>query len=539
MKRFILAIFFTLWIIPDISFAGVLGPASVRFLEGNVMLRTPDSGEWMSVSVNTPVDEGDAVWCDEASKAELQLPDGTIVRLSGGSQLDLIANDDAFIHLHLASGRIYLKTSTDTVQIPLQIDADDTTVLPESRTRLNIDMLPNAQEDVSIFNGAAYVEGNGNRTRVRAGEHMSLEEGHSELLSLNPPDQWESWNLNRDKAQSNSGKTNTYLPDELRVYSSTLDTNGRWVSVPEYGMVWRPTVILHDDWAPYRSGRWIWKGDDYVWISSENWGWIPYHYGRWAVIPGLGWCWVPPSRGDVYWGPGYVGWYSTGSHVGWTPLGPGEVFYGRGYHGKHSVNISNANIAATSVTFRNSGVSGGLTVVRQNDFLQGRHSPPNTSVSLSASLGSPRIQALRETRTPAIIRQSIPHAPPPQVQHNDTRNLRNRFPRVNLVRDKMRPNQQQPQSVPSQQSTTIKEKRLVHPVAAPPSAENRQGRPMQEPTSLKQEPPLHRGGGDRRGDASTPQQTTTHQKSEQHRQDSKPGEIKQKRVWKVTTPSEK
>lgn len=253
------------------------------------------------------------------------------------------------------------------------------------------------------------------------------------------------------------------------------------------------------------------------------------------MIAGLGWCWMPPSKGDVYWGPGYVGWYSTGSHVGWTPLGPGEVFYGRGYHGKHSVNITKGYIAATSVTFRNSGVRGGLTVVRQNDFLQGRHTtPPNTSVSLSVSLGSPRIQALRETRTP-VIKQSIPHVPPPQVQHNDTRDLLNRFPRVNPVRDKMRPNQQQqPQSVPSQQSPPIKEKRLVHPVA-PPSAENQPGRSMQAPTSLKQEAPPHRGGNDSKGGANTPQQAT-HQKSEEHRQDSKPGEIKQKKVWKVTTP---
>jgi len=97
----------------------------------------------------------------------------------------------------------------------------------------------------------------------------------------------------------------------------------------------------------------------------------------------------------------------------------------------------------------------------------------------------------------------------------------------------MRSNQQQPQSASYQQSQTIIEKKVVHPVA-PQSDENRQGRSMQAPTPLKQEP-QHRGGDDRQGGASTPQQTT-HQKGEEHRQNSKLGEIKQKKVWKVTTP---
>jgi hypothetical protein len=357
-----------------------------------------------------------------------------MVRIDGGSQLDLLANEDGFIHLHLASGRLYLRTSQTSGSNSRQIDDDDTTVLPAARTRLRVDMLPNRQEDVAIFKGTAYVEGNGNRTNVRAGEHIALEEGHSELLPLNPSDNWEFWNMERDRTQSRSTRIDTNLPDELRGHAAELDTNGTWSRVPEYGMVWQPTVVLSDDWAPYRSGRWIWKGNDYVWVSFENWGWVPYHFGRWAVVPSIGWCWVPPPRGDVYWGPGYVGWYNTGSYVGWTPLAPGEIFYGHRHYGRNSAIITSVNINPASVVYRNRYNPGGLTVLPHNDFLRGRtvHQQPgrNGSIPVSVSIGSPQIKPLRETRMPTI-KQLPPRVIPPRIEHRDNREIQSRFPRVN------------------------------------------------------------------------------------------------------------
>jgi hypothetical protein len=396
------------------------------------------------------------------------------VRLDGGSQLDILANEDGFMQLHLASGRLYVRTSQTARDNSLQIDADDTTVLPSGRSRLRIDMLPNSLEDVAIIKGSAYVEGNGNRTRVRAGEHIMLEEGHNEILPLNPADNWEMWNVDRDRAQSRSSRDDSYLPDELRGHAAELDANGSWVAVPEYGTVWRPTVVVSADWAPYRDGRWLWRGDDYVWLSSESWGWVPYHYGRWTVVSGFGWCWVPPARGDVYWGPGYVGWYRTGSHVGWTPLAPGEVFYGHRNYGRHSVNITTVNINTTNVVYRNRNNRGGLTVLPQNDFLRGKNAiqqpSRNSAVSVSVSVGSPRLKPLRETRMP-IVRQTPPRVAPPRVEHRDSRELRERFPRVAPATAVDRRHQTAPTAAvpaaPPGRSPQVRDKKTTFPVVAP------------------------------------------------------------------------
>jgi hypothetical protein len=499
MKRIILIAVALLLMVGQNSFAGVIQPARLKYLDGEVLFRTPDASDWSAASLNTPLEEGDSVFCPDGTRAELQLPDGSMVRLDSGSRLNIIANEEKFVHLNLASGRLYVRTVQTGSSGALQIDADDTTVLPAARTRLRLDMLPDGQEDVSIFKGSAYVEGNGSRTRVRAGEHIALEEGHNELLPLNAPDSWESWNMERDRAMPVYGKSGSYLPEELAIYGGELEASGSWVSAPEYGMVWRPTVLLSDDWAPYRSGYWGWRGDDYVWISTESWGWVPYHYGRWTVIGSFGWCWVPPGRGDVYWGPGYVGWYRTGSHVGWTPLAPGETFYGHGHYGRHSVNITNTTVNVNTIEYRNRHHRGGMTVVNQNDFLKGRpvNAAPSlsSSVSVSYSVGSPRIRPQREGHRPAAG-QLLPRPVTRQPDRGDMRELRQRFPRlINTAPDVRKPPQPAPQVAAPQP-------RAPQTLAPPP--------PVRQQTVIR---PAERSGG----------------------QPAPRGQV-QRRIWRVKTP---
>ncbi|MDD2897571.1 MAG: FecR family protein [Desulfuromonadaceae bacterium] len=589
MRHLVLLFLVALLGISSTSLAGVISPARIMLVDGDVLFRTPDDTEWLTATVNTPLDEGDALWTPNDSRTEIQLADGTVVRIDGGTQLDLIAVEDGFTHLHLARGNLYLRTSAHAGSNSLQIDADDTTVLPDARTRLRIDMLPDNQEDVAIFKGSAYVEGNGSRTKVRAGEHIALEEGHNELLQLNPPDSWERWNRDRDRIQSLATSSDSNLPDELRPYTGELNASGQWVRVPDYGMVWRPTVILSDDWAPYRSGRWVWKGDDYVWISYENWGWAPYHYGRWAVFSGFGWCWVPPARGDIYWGPGYVGWYRSGNHVGWTPLAPGETFYGRRNYGRHSATSVNSPVNSLAIQYRNRNVRGGFSVLLENDFLRGRAAFQKPAGAMSVSLGSPRIQPTRESRMP-IIRQTPPRVAPPEIWNRDRRELRERFPRVIPENDRNRRPQQpavtttpvptqpgvtpevdrhqrpqpsfvSPSPAPAPPRTTQEVIPYRHPrqptAATPAPAPFPAIRPQEQPSSRQQSTGRIRSATDK-GNVSSPEHTEHElpanpvpaekqlapqgslRQGDQAigqgaRATRQPREVKQRRVWRVTT----
>lgn len=534
MARIIwLLLVFSIFVFPIFSYAGVVAPARLLMMDGDILFRTPESDEWLPAAINTPLDEGDSIWFPQDSRGEIQLSDGTIVRLDAGSQLDFIANEDGFTHLHLTSGKLYLRTSQTMTKDSLQIDADDTTVVPAARTRLRIDMLPNSQEEIAIFKGSAYLQGSGSRTTVRSGEVISLEESHQQISPLNPPDNWETWNKAQDLLQSRSAKASTPLPDELKNYAQELNTSGRWEQVEDYGMVWRPTIIVADDWAPYRLGRWIWKNDDYIWVSYESWGWAPYHFGRWTFISGFGWCWIPPTRGDIYWGPGYVGWHRNGSEIGWTPLAPGEFFYGRRHYGKYSININITNVNKTTVVYRNKNFRGGLTIVGQNDFLRGRigsnSTTHNSSISGSISIGSPKIQPLRETRMP-IVKQTMPRIVPPRTNHSDNKELRIHFPRIiPQIEHNNRP-QTTPVLPRAEQDPTYKRRIEVQHQGKFPERMDHNEQPPQrheyrQPTvSQPQQLPAIAGG--RRVEP----KMMPAQKRSKAIYDSKP-----KRVWKITT----
>lgn len=125
-------------------------------------------------------------------------------------------------------------------------------------------------------------------------------------------------------------------PSALTDFRSTLDPYGTWVDDATYGTVWVPSQnVVGQDFVPYQSaGHWVYD-DEYTWVSDYDWGWAPFHYGRWVYGGAYGWEWIP---GRVYAGA-WVSWrYGWGdwAYVGWAPLGPtwgwwGGYAYGLGY----------------------------------------------------------------------------------------------------------------------------------------------------------------------------------------------------------------
>ena len=230
----------------------------------------------------------------------------------------------------------------------------------------------------------------------------------------------------------------------MGAYSSDFERNGKWVYDQEYGYVWTPTVIIAKDWSPYKIGRWVWMRGDYVWISYEPWGWAPYHYGRWTFVNNRGWCWVPPARGDVYWGPGFVGWVYTPTYISWVPLAPREIYYGRGNYGPHSMNIINININNTPinhVVYRNIRVNNAVTTIRHDAFITGRSIngaiKENLFLREKRVMGAPDIRPERSTRMPVIKNIAPANRPPQQIVNHvsDERGRNNRFGQNQIQRN--------------------------------------------------------------------------------------------------------
>ena len=111
-----------------------------------------------------------------------------------------------------------------------------------------------------------------------------------------------------------------YDPEAYVDFQQSLAPYGQWENDPTYGQVWAPSPsVVGAGFSPYSSGgHWALTEYGWTWVSDWDWGWAPFHYGRWSVFGNRGWCWIP---GRV-WGPAWVGWRWGRGYAGWAPLAP-------------------------------------------------------------------------------------------------------------------------------------------------------------------------------------------------------------------------
>jgi hypothetical protein len=424
-----------LFLAPSPGHAAGLGDLRVGLIEGDVQIRNDDTGDWVPASINMPLKEGDSLWVPASGRFEIMLQDGTSLRLDENSSIEVLTVDNNSSQFYMGEGYAYINFRGSRGSA-LQLDTPVTSVRTYEKAAFKVEVERDSDTEVAVFKGFVYAESRSGKTRISGGKalHIKSSDTYSDLAPLGPVDDWERWNRDRDSKIYDRKYSSEYLPDELGGYSYDLNENGKWVYVSEYGYVWTPTVGISVDWAPYRDGRWTWIGGDYVWVGYESWGWVPYHYGRWISHGSYGWCWVPPAKGSVRWGPGYVGWVHTPTHVAWAPLAPGEIYYGYGNYGPNSVNIDiNFNLT-TRPYFRNAFVKNGVTTIHQDTFLRGKHVDvhvrENPFARDNATFGRPKTAPERIISRPVIKETPLLRQPPKPVHDIRIKELKSERPFV-------------------------------------------------------------------------------------------------------------
>jgi hypothetical protein len=436
MVRFF-AFLFILFFIPVYSFSSSLEFMQISLMDGDVQIRTEDTEEWVPASINMPLRDGDRIWVPEGGKLELRLRDGAYLRLDERSALEVLTLDKDSFQFYLTEGHAYANFSGQRGSF-LQMDTPVSSIRVYDRSIFKVDLSEDGLNEISVLKGSVDVESRSGKTTVKSGYTLTLEdETYAELSPLGPPDDWEGWNTERDRRLAERRPPPSYLPEDLYAYSGDFETYGRWVYASGYGYVWTPRVVVSVGWAPYRIGRWVWIAGDYVWVSYEPWGWVPYHYGRWAFVGSIGWCWVPPVRGAVFWGPGFVAWVRTPTYVAWVPLGPREIYYGRGHYGPYSVNITNVNVTNIQVNktaYKNIQVRNAVTVVHHDTFVKGKHVDvkvkENPFLKEKISVVGPDIKHERTTGMPVV--KEVPQAkrPPEPIREIRVKELKEKRPLV-------------------------------------------------------------------------------------------------------------
>jgi len=107
------------------------------------------------------------------------------------------------------------------------------------------------------------------------------------------------------------------LSPEASFFYDQLAPHGQWFWLEPYGWVWTPNDV-DTAWRPYTDGHWVYTDCGWTWVSEREWGWAPFHYGRWFFHDHRGWCWVPGQD----WAPAWVSWRWGDNGCGWAPMPP-------------------------------------------------------------------------------------------------------------------------------------------------------------------------------------------------------------------------
>jgi Family of unknown function (DUF6600) len=311
----------------------------LAFTNGPVSFHDEQQSGWTPAVVNTPLTSGDAIWTEPNARSEVSLA-GTRIRLSGATELDMLAVADTETRLQLPQGRIDVKSTAMATKQAYEI------VTPRGTVSLlqpgDYYVEAGSTEDptrLGVRSGAAQIQSlSGEVLAVRPGEvgEVTGDAGMPQLRTIQaaPPPLPASW-AGRDHRIVYE-QPPQYLSADVTGYED-LNAYGSWVTDAGYGEVWVPRAVPAG-WQPYRTGHWAYVQPwGWTWIDDQPWGFAPYHYGRWANSRGR-WMWVPPQHEvrPVY-APAlvaFVGGIELASAlanrsrepVGWFPLGPREAY---------------------------------------------------------------------------------------------------------------------------------------------------------------------------------------------------------------------
>lgn len=288
---------------------------------GRVSIWDAERGQWSEAVRNRVLTRGDRISTEHEARAELRVG-STVLRLSGGTELELLRLDDERLHAFLHAGSLALRLRSSEIAAETEVFTGEGRFAPGRAGHYRFDRNDDVTQ-ASTWRGEMRVLMAGG-FEIEAGQSVELVRerragpgGGFEIRqrrSLPPEDGFAAWVLGEDR-QAERFASSQYVSPEM-TGAEELDRHGRWERHPEFGPVWVP-ISVRAGWAPYRYGRWAWvRPWGWTWIDEAPWGFAVSHYGRWAPWRG-GWAWVPGAYvARPVWAPALVTF--TGGGPGWS-----------------------------------------------------------------------------------------------------------------------------------------------------------------------------------------------------------------------------
>ena len=289
---------------------------------------------------NLPILEGAQVITGQDGRAEIQMENGSVARLSPNSTMTFtkLRNEGSGTktEMQVNGGLAYFEMEPSTPEDRLEVKYGTATFSANDFTvaRVTEDTPPG---ELSIFSGNVHVQrGDALELELHDGQTLTLDpkdNGQYNLADAIEQDSWDQWNDDRDQALNaqlaeKTAATESYGEHEP-VGMSDLDANGNWYNVPGQGYVWSPYDAENQgqNFDPYGYGNWTYyPTQGYVFVSGYGWGYTPYQCGLWNYYDSFGWGWAPGNGcgglyGAGFFGGGYGGWgFNIGNYPRWYRL---------------------------------------------------------------------------------------------------------------------------------------------------------------------------------------------------------------------------
>lgn len=298
--------------------------ARLSYLQGQVSFSQAGLDKWMDAILNRPLVNGDSLWVDNNSLAQVQL-DTAILGLDAQTELTILNVTDQTAQFQLATGRMCLTVGALEAQNTNEIDTPNLAFVGGTgHYILTVDQTNNTTS-VNVIDGAGTVYGENNTSyQLEPGTTYTFPNtdlSNYTSSSSTASDDFTNWCL-----QTNKTVAGTHISSRVIGYED-LEKTGSWSDIPDYGQAWSPPDVP-SNWSPYSDGHWEWIDPwGWTWVDNAPWGFAPYHYGRWIFINGH-WFWVPgPANVAPVYAPAMVSFISgEGNDIGWFPLAPDEPY---------------------------------------------------------------------------------------------------------------------------------------------------------------------------------------------------------------------
>ncbi len=216
------------------------GVARVSLIHGDVSMQRGDSGDWVAVTLNTPIVSGDRISAASGSRAEVQLDFANVLRLDENASAKITDLNRTRIQVQVAQGMVNYSVLKGS-EADAEIDTPNVAVHPLKNGSYRIQVNSDSETQVIVRKGKAQVTTQQGSTDVESGQIITIQgsdDPQYQTASAPRKDGFDSWNNDRDHVIQTAQSWNH--TDRYYTGSQDLDAYGHWERAPEYGSVWVP-----------------------------------------------------------------------------------------------------------------------------------------------------------------------------------------------------------------------------------------------------------------------------------------------------------